>query len=1043
MNNNIFKDFLQKIRVNDNIDDFNKEKLIHYLANNLFSNVRVFTAEEYAVIESILEDYNYDVVRFSCLLENSNKIRNSFARKNGVKSIPKTDYVLAVKKIFDDLGMDLIHYPRDFEMANIAMGRCAYNIIFDNGLLNGETSFLEVTKEICDRYYQGKDINRSACKVIKQLNKIEKGFRELEEKYTGVVPSEEFYSMFELDNALNDLHLSDIIAEFYPVFKNDLFILVKKAVEASNSEVVKTEEVIKYLRNVKDKKEVFNQHKTTIINGITKIDLDLQKNTAMVFVDLLESIKGNTNINEETKNSLLNNISRVFNEYKENQKKFASDNLDAFFKNCTNYINNLILTEEEKISGIDGLISSLLDDCKDFFIAYDSKKFKEIVNFAINNTDISMDDLKTVSSKCSRFFKDADIEKIKTIKSSLKEFRNYVSKTFNDKELVGKNVFESILVSNPEFMLKNNKINELMKFFKGEVSLNEYGYVGSDFRLDKDFLGHKFYKRIVEDNYNLLFEGNLGMMANNLKVLDELCASCEINFRDLSINEDMIYTLLNNDLYKVGTNSLFYLKSMFNSDELKILLENNPDLLMVSSSDIEFMMKRSLLNETHDYNFYDLFISELYGYKYDGHLVVNEEKVLDKPFRYVDLGINTNRKVDVMEIVTSDFIVNDSPDALFKSYKRRKNGQQKINKLLKELSKKGLSVREFNDIAKKVVSLYTALYSKVSDVNLKNEIIEVISEQKEKYEYKISDHKEELEAKAELLAMYSKEKKEEHLIKEEIVKLFDRVNSDVLKDDLALFIDQLNQKRVSETEKKELELTLLIGEIKHMAHELDKGVEYLDYLLLSADTIEDSFSVDEEIVSKKSFKVKDLANGMSSSKSNLEKINELMAGENLILFADSVNLAEIPNDRNFVDKVNKFLGDNEFSIKSVPFMKANSFNKDFVEKFSDHRACIWSRRESRTPVRVYFIPIHTKYFTAYYVVHVNFKDHNHLDGGCSTDAVYNRRVSEAQNYEQMINNLSYDELVKFIRESKENYELVMKPIVSKVESSNKKRNNKK
>jgi hypothetical protein len=149
-----------------------------------------------------------------------------------------------------------------------------------------------------------------------------------------------------------------------------------------------------------------------------------------------------------------------------------------------------------------------------------------------------------------------------------------------------------------------------MKFFKGEVSLNEYGYVGSEFRLDKDFLGHKFYKRIVEDNYNLLFEGNLGMMANNLKVLDELCASCEINFRDLSINEDMIYTLLNNDLYKVGTNSLFYLKSMFNSDELKILLENNPDLLMVSSSDIEYMMKRSLLNETHDYNFYDLFISE-------------------------------------------------------------------------------------------------------------------------------------------------------------------------------------------------------------------------------------------------------------------------------------------------------------------------------------------------------------------------------------------------------------------------------------------------
>lgn len=61
----------------------------------------------------------------------------------------------------------------------------------------------------------------------------------------------------------------------------------------------------------------------------------------------------------------------------------------------------------------------------------------------------------------------------------------------------------------------------------------------------------------------------------------------------------------------------------------------------------------------------------------------------------------------------------------------------------------------------------------------------------------------------------------------------------------------------------------------------------------------------------------------------------------------------LENDRNFIDKVNKFLGDNEFSIKSVQFMKTNSFNKDFVEKLSDHRACIWSRRESRTPVRVF------------------------------------------------------------------------------------------
>ena len=1043
MNNNAFKDFLQKIRVNESIDSLSKERLIHYLANNLFTNVRVFNAEEYAVIESILEDYNYDVIRFASLLEISNKARNSFVKRNGVKSVPKTDYVLAVKKIFDELGMDLIHYPKDFDMANIALGRCAYNVVFDEGLLNKETSFIGVAKEICDRYYKDKDVNRSACKVIKQLNKIEKGFRELEERYSGVVTSEEFYAMFELDNALNNLHLSDIIVEFYPVFGNSLFVLIKRAVESSNNEDVKTEDVIKYLRSVKDKKEVFKTYKDNIINDINKIDLDLQKNTENVFVDLLESIKVNRNISEETKRSLINNINGVFNEYRENQRKFASDHLDVFFNNCTNYINNFILTEDDKVSGIDGLISSLLDECKDFFINYDSKRFKEIVDFTINNSSIKVEDLKVVSSKCSRFFKDADIAKIKTIKSSLKDFRNYVNKTFNDKDLISNNIFESILVSNPEFMLKNNKIDELMKFFKGEVSLNDYGYVGSDFRLDKDFLGHKFYKRIVEDNYNLLFEGNLGMMANNLKFLDDLCESCEINFRDLSISEDMIYTLLNNDLYSEAFNSFKSLSSLFNGDELKILLENNPDLLLVNARDIDFMIRRCLFNETNDYNFYDLLVSELYGYKYEKNKLIEEEEALNRPFRYVNLGINTDKRVDVLELVTSDFIVSDSPDKLWKEYRRRKNGKQKINKLLKELSKNNLSVRDFNDTAKKVISLYNALYDKVGDINLKNEIIEVLSEKKEKYEYKISDHKEELEAKAELLNMYSKEKKEGHLLKEEIGKLFDKLDSDVLKEDLSQFVEQLSQKRISDSEKKEIELTRVIGDIKRMAKELDKGVEYLDYLLLSIDSIDDSLIDEEELSSKKSFKIRDLSSGVSSSKSNLDKINELMDGENLILFADSVNLAEIPNDRNFIDKVNKFLGDNEFSIKSVQFMKANSFNKEFVEKFSDHRACIWSRRESRTPVRVYFIPIHTKYFTAYYVVHVNFKDHNHLDGGCSTDAVYNRRVNEAQAYEQIINGLSYDELVEFIKGARENYELVMKPIVSKVESSNKKRNNKK
>ena len=67
----------------------------------------------------------------------------------------------------------------------------------------------------------------------------------------------------------------------------------------------------------------------------------------------------------------------------------------------------------------------------------------------------------------------------------------------------------------------------------------------------------------------------------------------------------------------------------------------------------------------------------------------------------------------------------------------------------------------------------------------------------------------------------------------------------------------------------------------------------------------------------------------------------------------------------FIEKIYKFLGDNEFSITSKSFMEANSLNNDFVKKMIDHRDGVFSRRENRTPVRVYFIPVKNKHFYCY------------------------------------------------------------------------------
>ena len=107
------------------------------------------------------------------------------------------------------------------------------------------------------------------------------------------------------------------------------------------------------------------------------------------------------------------------------------------------------------------------------------------------------------------------------------------------------------------------------------------------------------------------------------------------------------------------------------------------------------------------------------------------------------------------------------------------------------------------------------------------------------------------------------------------------------------------------------------------------------------------------------------------------------------------------------EKVNKFLGETDFSISSSSFMKNPS--SEYIEKYIDQRDGIFSRRESRTPVRVYFIPVKNKYFNCYYVINVNYKDHNHYDGGCSNDDVYNRRMQEVKKLEKMLKEIEAKE----------------------------------
>lgn len=1040
---NEFRNFMQRIECDDSIDEISKRRLLDYLRGNLFSNVRVFTFEEYGIVEKILKDFDYDVYLFEKLLETTYRIRNVIGSKNNDnKVVPRVDYLFAIHTIFKELNMDLYGYDNRYNLANTALARTAFKIVYDDGILNNEISIIDLTKEIYNRYCVGYNINKSVCTIFKYLNRIEKGFNELEGEYKGALTSEEFYSMFEYFRELDDLHFSDIIKEYYPTFKNELFVLIKNAVSNANEEKINTDYVMKYLSNIVSRREQFNSQKEKAINEVERIDVATESNVLLAFSKLIQTIDNNNNIEANISKDIISNIRNVYESRLSLQREFLSNEFDNFFINCTSYINDLLIPSSSSKTGIDELISVMVKNCKDFFVEYDSKKFKEIVDYILENTDITADQLKGVGEKCAQFFKEADINKLKVINSSLKEFKDYVNKNYKQSDFMD-NIFETILINNPEALLKDNKLPDLISFLKGEKSLKEYGYKYPDFMVRKDFLTYNFFNKIKENNYKFFEDASLPRLIHNLNYLDEKCEICEINFSNFNFSEDMIYTLLSEELYSRGTNVLMDIKDIFEEKDFKKIMELNPELLMITSEDLEIMIKRCILNENSDYNFYDLLSSELYFYRTSDYKNTNESELMKREFKYINLGINNSKTFDAEDIITDGYIANEELQNVMNEYNKRQEKVDRLSVLLNELEKENLNdVFDLHRSVEEIFKLYIEVYGKVPNITYKNKVIDVITSKKEKYEYELSDISEELDSKREVSSIYETEKKDSDYTIEQIKILIDSIDSEAVKKDLDKFLNSFKMERQNKTDKKKNEIQESIKEIELRMQLLDRQVENLDYLISIMSREELDNEIEKLFYKPKTFTINELDDYVIlNGKNEEENIQDVLENKNLILFADGVDLSDIPNDKNFIERVYKFLGDTDFSISSPSFMKNPS--SEYVEKFIDHRDGILSRRESRTPVRVYFIPVKNKYFNCYYVINVNYKDHNHYDGGCSNDDVYNRRMMEVKSLEKLLDGLTYPELIKFINDSKKEYDEEMKPIVSKIETSNKKKNGKK
>ena len=377
------------------------------------------------------------------------------------------------------------------------------------------------------------------------------------------------------------------------------------------------------------------------------------------------------------------------------------------------------------------------------------------------------------------------------------------------------------------------------------------------------------------------------------------------------------------------------------------------------------------------------------------------------------------------------------------SYNERKFSKERLEKLLSVLSyDTPLDSIQLNDVINIIMGTYNSIYDKVPNITYKNKIIELINNLKDRKEYEISDIKDEMESKKSSMAVYDSEKKDGYFVVEQLNELLKSVSSESVKSDIEKFLIKFKEIHTLKNENKEENLLKVIKEMEEKIAYLDREVEYLDYLL-SVVSLKNE-NINHTYDDRKCFKIKELHDD-DKQRCIIEEssFDDILDNHTVVLFADSIDLNDIPNDRNFIEKIYKFLGDNEFSITSKSFMEANSLNNDFVKKMIDHRDGVFSRRENRTPVRVYFIPIKNKHFYCYYVIGVNYKDHAHLDAGCSTDAVYNRRMREAKAFERMLDELSYEELINFIEDSKEKYDVVMKPIVDKIENDDKKRKGKK
>lgn len=1032
--------FRDNLMNNDLLSDEAKDRFSDYISETLCKRVKIINDEDRVNIEYILKDLNYNYELFDKLLYTVYRIRNSIGAKNraGYLTIPKSNYLLQVYKVFKFLNIDLIEHDNTDLRSNVIMARTAHTLLYIDK--EEGDKFLNVAKDIYEIYFSDADISESMISILRLINLVEKGLLEANGKYSFDVFTDEFYSMFEYIDSVGKCNVSDLVREFYPVFGTEVFSLITNAACETSKEEISTDYMMKYLANILAKREKFDGQKDQLLEEIERIDVELENDVKKAFLNLIKSVEGNLNITNDVKKAIITNIKNVFETYKKDQCAFVEEQLESFFSNCNKYINQLIVSGRNNDEGIDDIITSLVSNCKNFFIEYDAEKFKTILKYIRENTSISTDQLREVSDKCSVLFKNADIEKLRAINSTLKKFSNDLNNEYKEGDFA-EDLFERVLVNNPELLLNNN-LEGVIGFLKGEISLGDCLYHHPNFAINRGFLTYDFFKKMKEDNYKILYDGSVLNVVNNLNCLSMKCDLIGIDFLNFKFTNDMIYSLLLNDFYGSSTNVVVYLKDLFDVKIIKQLIELNPELLMMPVKHLEKLATKCLLAESKEYNFYNLLASELYFYRFENVNNKTIEEMIDTDIKFIDFGIE--KELDVTELLTSFIFKDTNSDDLFEQYREKCNLESDLDTYISELK----SV-DFNNplqlklVMDSVVKLYKRTYGVIPNVIVKDKIVDAFNDKKEELELQLSDLGDELTEKEDLSNSYELDAKDSEHIINSINELMTNVNSVDVRNDLKELLNKFSEKSTAKIARRKKEVSEAIDLVNDSIKLLENQVEEINDLLSIVEQ-DNKERIEAMILGDvTSFTIRELDAAMSPNivSKDKELIEKALDGKNLVVFADQVDLNDIPNDYVLLDKVEKFLISEDTSILSPKFIKAHALDSSSVEKYGVPRSGIFSRKADGTQVRVYFIPVHNKYFTCYYVHAVNYKDHVHKDGGCKSDKVYKRRLSEASKLGTIINGIgdsSVVDLVEWINEQKEEYTKRVEPIVSKIEAAAKK-----